>query len=97
MAMSPRLCATVSFSPPLSMERRMLQDEMVSGGCIKNVVVYRTPFWLQPRVRKHGLDPHVTELGPVHNLFHSSVRGMPALVGLTTGKHAWHQSTRRTM
>lgn len=65
-----------------------LQARMVGGSCIKVVVAYQQAFWLAQRERDGARDPHVTLLGPAHNVFHSSAGGLPALVCLITGSHA---------
>jgi monoamine oxidase len=88
-AISPQLVANICFSPPLLPGKMELCRSLIAGHAVKVYIVYQEPFWLQTKLVK---DIHFTELGYIHNLFHSSFSYMgkeyPALVGLVTGTSA---------
>lgn len=90
LAMSPRLSnSTIQFIPPLPLPKQRLADVMVPGACVKVLIPYLTEYWLS------GLDggpingnKTLGDIYPIHNMFHSTVGTLPALVGLITGDHA---------
>jgi monoamine oxidase len=90
LAMSPRLSnSSIQFSPPLPPPKLHLADAMVPGACVKVLIPYAAEFWLcgADGGPIKGAKP-LAEIYPIHNLFHSTVGPLPALVGLITGDHA---------
>lgn len=81
VALSPPLWACIAWSPPLSPAKQAVAQRMYMGAAVKTIAVYDECFW-----RPSGFKPQgqLEELGPVANLFPSTVDGAPALVGLVT-------------
>ncbi|KXZ44717.1 hypothetical protein GPECTOR_63g43 [Gonium pectorale] len=82
-ALSPPLWRSIEWSPPLSAAKQAIADRMYMGSVVKVIALYDTNFW-EP-FRPRGL---LEQLGPVSNLFPSSVGGAPALIGLVVGTDA---------
>ena len=93
VAVAPQIVAHgIHFFPPrlVSESKEKMCQALVPGHVVKMVAVFEDAFWLRASSPASG---HVSELGLVHNLFHSAVdvgggRMMPALVGLATGDAA---------
>mmetsp|Transcript_4952 Transcript_4952/g.7559 ORF Transcript_4952/g.7559 Transcript_4952/m.7559 type:complete len:516 (-) Transcript_4952:181-1728(-) len=86
LAMSPRLSIqSIEYNPSLPQEKLALAASMVPGCCIKVIIVFESAFWLH---KVAAGTRHVCDLSPIHNLFHSTVGGYPALVGLITANQA---------
>jgi monoamine oxidase len=88
LAMSPRLAvSSIQFSPPLPPAKAALAQHMVPGSVVKVICVYSEAFWLHTDTSEVGTCS-LPSLYPVHNFFHATVEGLPALVGLITGDAA---------
>ena len=100
-AISPQLFShRVSLSErllqrdPLLARKIETGHRMVSGQAVKIIMAFKRAFWLENQnikqsCRAAAARPHFTEIGPMHNLFHSQLKdGTPALVGLITGEEA---------
>jgi monoamine oxidase len=74
----------VNFEPPLPPAKSTVASQLVRGRAVKVVVAYESNFWTGAPAPPAALE----ELGPIANLFPSSVGGKPALVGLATGSAA---------
>ncbi|EFJ48092.1 hypothetical protein VOLCADRAFT_60905 [Volvox carteri f. nagariensis] len=94
LAISPPLWGTIEWSPPLPLDKAAVASRMYMGSAVKTIAVYKTRFWDSGRggvaaapaaaVRQLYLE----DLGPVANLFPSTVAGAPALIGLITAASA---------
>lgn len=93
----PSLLTTITFTPELPIQNQELFMRIKSGKAIKIYIAYATDFWRNTEQTLSG-NIHFTELGYVHNLFHSSMTGslvvageerkIYSLVGLITGQAA---------
>lgn len=83
VALSPPLWTTIAWSPPLSPAKQAVAQRMYMGAAVKTIAVYRYGkcFWRPSEFKTQG---QLEDLGPVANLFPSTVDGAPALVGLVT-------------
>ena len=52
------------------------------------ILVFDTPFWLEPRSTQGNIKPHFAETGPIQNIFHTQVGKNPGLVCLCVGTPA---------
>ncbi|KAG2486678.1 hypothetical protein HYH03_014608 [Edaphochlamys debaryana] len=97
VAMSPPLWRDVNWQPPLLPAKRAIGEGMYMGSAVKTIAVFDRAFWERrpdgSGQRSDGAGPppppaRLEELGPVGNLFPSTVSGRPALVGLVAGDAA---------
>lgn len=93
-AISPQLVAGIEILPELPNEKQQCCKNIVAGHAIKVYIIFKSAFWLNnsDSPDPYSLNAHFTDLGYVHNIFHStfvtSSGEFPALVGLITGSAA---------
>jgi monoamine oxidase len=92
IAVSPHLSiGKIQFTPSLPEEKYQLSHSMTPGYCMKIIVIYETPFWLgnncDGNVIIYGTKM-ISDMFPMHNMFHATVGSYPALVGLVTSSTA---------
>jgi monoamine oxidase len=80
----PLWSASLRFEPPLPHAKTAVASALVNGRAAKVVLLYEADFWSGAPASAVPLE----QIGPIANLFPSSVGGRPALVGLATGHGA---------
>jgi len=90
LALAPTLIRDIIFDPPLEASRTQLYNHMIRGSAVKVILVFEAAFWRHINYRNdnHENRKSISEVGPVSNIFESTVGEYPALIGLLTGRHA---------
>jgi len=90
VAMAPLAAANIVFDPPLPDRKMCALRSLPMAAAAKVIVLYRTPFWIHedPSWAANAKLAHFTTYGPVYNIFHTEVGGLPGLVGLIVGDSA---------
>lgn len=87
IAVPPPVAAAIDFFPGCP-TRAQLGHRMHMGSVVKVVCVFPKAFWGEGTHKPRIPDVHYSEMGPVSNLFDSTIGGKPALVGLVVGDQA---------